>query len=147
MKLFSMDSSPETQPTTAGSKVRILVADDHVGVRKAVRNILDLQPGFQVVGEALDGEEAVRQAKKLKPDVVVLNVQMPMMNGIEAGSVIKADLPEVVIVVLSLNADQRLVEAARKIGARAYVAKTRAGDALVKAIEAAIAGGDFVLVE
>lgn len=127
--------------------MRILVADDHVGVRKAVRNILDLQPGFQVVGEALDGEEAVRQAKKLKPDVVVLNVQMPMMNGIEAGSVIKADLPEVVIVVLSLNADQRLVEAARKIGARAYVAKTRAGDALVKAIEAAIAGGDFVLVE
>lgn len=142
-----MDNSPETQPTTAGSKVRILVADDHVGVRKAVRNILDVQPGFEVVGEAFDGEEAVRQAKKLKPDVVVLNVQMPMLNGIEAGGVIKADLPEVVIVVLSLNADRRLVEAARKIGARAYVAKTRAGDALVKAIEAAIAGGDFVLVE
>jgi DNA-binding NarL/FixJ family response regulator len=72
---------------------------------------------------------------------------MPVLNGIEAGGETKADLPELLIVILSSNADQQLVEAPRKIGARAYIARTRAGGAPVKAIEDAIAGGDFVLVE
>jgi DNA-binding NarL/FixJ family response regulator len=80
-------------------------------------------------------------------DVVVLNVTMPVLNGFEAAREIKTTLPETAIVILSTHADKRFVEAAKKIGVRAYVAKSKAGNALVKAIVAAIKGDDFVLVE
>jgi two-component system, NarL family, response regulator DegU len=76
-----------------------------------------------------------------------LNVEMPVLNGFDAAREIKAKLPESAIVILSLNGDRHLVEEAKKIGARAYVAKTRAGVALVEAIEEAMIGGDFVLVD
>jgi DNA-binding NarL/FixJ family response regulator len=82
----------------------------------------------------------------LKPDVVVLNVTMPVLNGFEAARKIKESVPESAIVILSSNADQRFVEEAKKIGVRAYVAKTKAGEALVKAIEAAVRGEDFVVL-
>jgi len=91
--------------------------------------------------------QAIDEAQKLKPDVVVLNVTMPILNGFEAAREIKARLPETAIVILSASADARFVEEARRIGARAYVAKTKAGEALVKAIEAAVLGRDFVLME
>jgi DNA-binding NarL/FixJ family response regulator len=92
-------------------------------------------------------QKAIEAADSLKPDVVVLNVTMPVLNGIEAARVIRTRVPESAIVILSTHADERLIEEARRIGARAFVAKTRAGEALVKAIEAAIEGGDFVLME
>jgi DNA-binding NarL/FixJ family response regulator len=133
--------------TTAESRVRILIADDHASVRKAVRNILELRPGFQVIGEALDGGEAVKQAKELQPDVVILNVHMPVHDGIEAARIIKRHSPQSAIVILSSNADRILVEAAKTVGASAYVAKISAGKTLINAIESAIAGGDFLFVE
>jgi two-component system nitrate/nitrite response regulator NarL len=128
-------------------KVRILLADDHDGIRKVVRSVLETHPRFEVVGEAVDGKKAIEEAIKLKPDVVVLNVSMPVLNGFEAGRAITAELPQSAIVILSSNADERFIEEAKKIGAKAYVAKTKVGDALIKAIEDAIAGGDFVLVD
>ncbi len=94
-----------------------------------------------------NGLEAVEEAKKLKPDVVVLNVSMPVLNGFEAAREIKKTVPESAIVILSQNADKRFVEEAKKIGVRAYVAKSKAGEALVKAVEAAVLGEDFVLVD
>jgi len=83
----------------------------------------------------------------LKPDVVVLNVTMPILNGFQAAREIKKIMPESAIVILSLDADQRFVEEVKKIGVKAYIAKTRAGEALIKAVEAAVLGEDFVLVD
>ena len=99
------------------------------------------------MAKLFDGAKAIEAADSLKPDVVVLNITMPVLNGIEAARVIRARVPESAIVILSTHADERLIEEARRIGARAFVAKTRAGEALVKAIEAAIEGGDFVLMD
>jgi DNA-binding NarL/FixJ family response regulator len=127
-------------------KVRILIADDHPMIRRAVRSTLQDHAHFEVCGEAVDGAEAVETAKKLKPDVVVLNVTMPVMNGFEAARKIKQSVPQPAIVILSSNADQRFVEEAKKVGVRAFVAKTMAGEALVKAVEAALRGQDFVVL-
>src|SRR5271154_7297938 len=118
--------------------LRILIADDHPVIRKHVRRILEEQPSFSVCGEAYDGVEAIEESQRLKPDVVVLNVSMPILNGLDAGRKIKAELPETAIVILSSNADKHFIEEAKKIGARAYVAKSRAAEALVTAIERAI---------
>jgi CheY-like chemotaxis protein len=142
-----MAASPGLNPKRIDQKVRVLLVDDHDGVRKAVRSLLEAHPRFEIVGEAVDGREGIDEAVKLKPDVVVLNVSMPVLNGIEAARVIKSDSPQSAIVILSSNADKHLVEVAKEVGAKAYVAKTRIGASLIKAIEEAIAGGDFVLVE
>ena len=128
-------------------KLRILIADDHAVIRKQVRLILEESRRFEVCAEAEDGAEAVEEARRLKPDVVILNVSMPVLNGLEAAREIKAKLPESSIVILSANADKQFIEEARKIGAGAYVAKTKAREALVKAVEAAVSGDDFVLLD
>ena len=136
-----------TQAKPTDRRLRILIADDHPVIRKRVRSILEEHPRFEVCGEAVDGANAIEIAQRLKPDVIVLNVTMPVLSGLEAGRAIKAQLPESAIVILSASADERFVEEARKIGARAYIAKSKAGEALIKSIEAAILGGDFVLVD
>src|ERR1700733_10094883 len=124
-------------------KVRVLIADDHPVIRSMVRSTLQLHPNFEVCGEAVDGAQAIEEAKKLKPDVMVLNVSMSVLNGFEAAREIKATLPQSAIVILSSNTDQQFVKEAKEIGIRAYVAKTKAGEALVKAVEAAVRGEDF----
>jgi DNA-binding NarL/FixJ family response regulator len=98
--------------------LRILVADDHPIIRKSVRQLLDSHPGFEVCGEARDGAEAIDEAQRLKPDVVVLNITMPVLNGIAAAREITAKLPESAIVILSSHADKYFIEQARKSGAR-----------------------------
>ena len=128
-------------------KLRILIADDHPIVRAAVRSTLSQHPHFDVVGEAHDGAKAIEEADRLKPDVVVLNVSMPIVNGFGAAREIKASLPQTAIIMLSSSVDHRFVEEAKRIGAQAYVAKTKTGEALVKAIGAAVSGGDFLLLE
>ncbi len=127
--------------------VRILIADDQPVIRKIVRSTLEGHPRFEVCAEVEDGAKAIEEAHRLLPDVVVLNVSMPILDGFQAAREIKAALPETAIVILSSHVDQRFIEEAKKIGARAYVAKTEVGTALVKAIEAAVVGGDFVLME
>ena len=128
-------------------RVRVLIADDHPVIRGMVRSTLQQHPEFEVCGEAADGAQAVEEAKKLKPDVVVLNVSMPILNGFEAAREIRATLPKSAIVILSSHADETFVREAKEIGVRAYVAKTKAGEALVQAVEAAVLGEDFVLVK
>jgi DNA-binding NarL/FixJ family response regulator len=128
-------------------RLRILVADDHPVIRKSVRQLLESHSRFEVCGEARDGAEAVAEAQRLKPDVVVLNITMPVLDGIAAAREITVKLPESAIVILSSHADKHFVEQAKKSGARAYVAKSKAGEALVRAIEAAVIEGDFVLVD
>ena len=128
-------------------RLRILIADDHALIRRTVRAALERHPRFEVCAEATDGAQAIEEAQKLKPDVVVLNVTMPVLNGFQAARKIRSILPETAIVILSSDADERFIQEAKKIGAKAYVAKTRAGQDLIKAIEAAVAGGDFVLMD
>ena len=123
------------------------MADDHPIIRETVRRLLNSHPHFEVCGEAHDAAQAIDEAQRLKPDVIVMNITMPVMNGIEAAREINARLPELAIVILSSHADKHFIEHAKKSGARAYVAKTKAGEALVRAIEAAVVDGDFVLVD
>lgn len=137
-------SSPQIK--TALARTRILIADDQPAIRKMVRSTLEHHTNFEVCGEVEDGGKAVEAAANLLPDVVVLNISMPVLNGFQAAREIRATLPETVIVILSANTDQHFIEEARKAGARAYVTKTESGNALIKTIEAAIAGGDFIVV-
>jgi len=139
-------SAPRRIPIKADPRVRILIADDHEVVRSVVRTALEQQIHFEVCADVADGAKAVEQAQKLKPDVVVLNISMPIMGGFDAAREIKTILPETAIVILSSNADKRFVQEARTIGARAYVTKT-AGQELVRAIETVMTGGDFLLIE
>ena len=128
-------------------KLRILIADDHPLIRKVVRGVLEQDPRFEVCAEVVNGAAAIEEANRLKPDVVVLNVVMPVLNGLDAAKVIKSEVPASVIVILSTQADEVFVREAKKAGAHAYVSKSRAGDALITAIEAALQGGGFVFVK
>jgi DNA-binding NarL/FixJ family response regulator len=130
-----------------GRKTCILVADDHAGIRQIVSSTLKAHPSFEVCAEAKDGADAIKLAEELKPDVAVLNVVMPVVTGLEAAAEIRILSPKTVIVIISLSADKRLVEEARKIGCRGYVAKTEIGQGLIQAIETAIGSDEFVLVK
>src|ERR1700722_20318898 len=133
------------KPKPVDRLVRILIADDYPAIRKVVRSLLQQHPGFEVCGEAADGAEAIEEALRLKPDVVVLDVTMPVLNGLQAAREINVSLPGTAIVILSAHADKEFVDEAKKIGVRAYVAKTSAAETLTKAVEAAMMEGDLVL--
>ncbi|MHB8539881.1 MAG: response regulator [Candidatus Acidiferrales bacterium] len=131
----------------ANRPIRVLIADDQLLIRKMVRATLQQHPQIEVCGEVQNGAEAIEEALRLKPDVVILNVNMPVLNGFDAAREIRTKLPETGIVILSSNADHHFVEEAKKIGIRAYVDKTKAGEALVKAVEAAVKDEDFYVVQ
>ena len=128
-------------------RLRILIADDHPVIRKIVRATLERHPHFHVCGEAMDGGQAVEKAREIKPDVVVLNVTMPVLNGFEAAREIKKHVPETAIVILSSHADRHFLEVAKTMGVRAYLPKSKVSEALVKAVEAAGDGEDFFILE
>jgi DNA-binding NarL/FixJ family response regulator len=136
----------DSTATPTDRRLRVLIADDHPVIRKSVRSILEQYPRYEIIGEAVDGAKAIEEAQRLKPDVIVLNVNMPVLNGLEAAREINMKVPHSAIVMLSLNADERLIQEAKKICVGAYVVKSRAAETLVKAIEAAIGGGGFVSV-
>lgn len=123
--------------------VKILIADDHPLIRQIVSSTLKSDPRFEVVGEAENGLEALDKAGALKPDVVVLDISMPVLDGFEAARRIHQRDPKVVIVILSTNKSQLFIDEARKIGARAYVPKSEAADTLAKAIDAVIGNDEF----
>jgi DNA-binding NarL/FixJ family response regulator len=141
-----MATTPKAHALPIDRRVRILIADDFSAIRKVVRVTLENDPHFEVCGEAVDGAKAIEEAQRLKPDVVVLNISMPVLNGYEAARKIRSDLPGTAIVILSGNADRRFIEEAQKIGVQAYVTKTEAAKGLVNAINAAVVGDDFVLL-
>lgn len=123
--------------------VRILVADDHTIVRKGLKLLLENQPGFQVVADAADGREAVALAEQHLPDVVVLDVAMPILNGIEAARRISAKNPQVAVVFLSMHSDEGYLLKALKAGARAYLLKDSAETDLISAVRAVSEGKAF----
>ena len=123
--------------------IRILLADDHTVVRRGLTLLLESHPGFQVVADAADGRQAVVLAEQHKPDVVVIDVAMPTLNGIEAARQISARLPQTAIVFLSMHSDESYVLKALKAGARAYLLKDSAEYDLVAAVKAVSEGKAF----
>lgn len=119
-------------------RVRILVADDFAPWRAKVRRILRVRPEFQIVSEASDGLEAVEKAGELRPDVVLLDVGMPDLSGIEAAERIRQVSPESKIVFVSQNASEEVISAALAAGAEGYVLKLNAATELIPAIAAAL---------
>jgi DNA-binding NarL/FixJ family response regulator len=128
----------ERGPLVNARTTRIVVADDHEIVRQGLRTLLEAQPGWSVVGEASNGTEAVERAIELKPDVVVLDVSMPELNGFEATRRIREAVPQTEVLVLSVNDAEQVVRKALASGARGYLVKSDAGRELVAAIEAAL---------
>jgi len=120
--------------------INLILADDHALVRAGTRQLLERQPDLRVVGEAADGEEAVRLAKELKPHLVVMDVRMPRMSGVEATRRIKQEVPEVAVLVLTAHDDDEYVFALLQAGANGYLLKTAEMDELVKAIRTVAAG-------
>lgn len=123
--------------------LRILLADDHTVIRQGLRLLLERQPGFQVVGEASNGSEAIEKAEATHPDVAVLDLGMPRLNGIEAARQIASKMPSTAIVILSMHADESYLLQALKAGARAYLLKDSADADLIAAIRAVSEGKGF----
>jgi two-component system, NarL family, response regulator NreC len=123
--------------------LRVLLADDHAVVREGFRLMLERE-GLEVVGEAADGRDACARAKTLKPDVAVLDLSMPHLNGVEAGREILRTCPGTRVVLLTLHAEQHQVITAIRAGIRGYVLKSQTASDLIHAIRA-VAGGDVYL--
>ena len=123
--------------------IRILLADDHNVLRDGLRLLLERQPEFTVVGEAEDGRETVRLVEEHRPDVVVMDIAMPTMNGIEATRRIVESRPGVGVVILSMHYDESYVIRALKAGARAYLLKNSMKADLIAAVRAVAQGRSF----
>lgn len=124
-------------------KLRILLGDDHTLVRQGLRKILEERPDWQVVAETGDGREAVRQGLALEPDVAILDIGMPLLNGIEATRQIVRRLPGVRILILSMHADEAYITQALQAGAKGYLLKDSADTDLIRAVEDVAAGKSF----
>jgi two-component system response regulator NreC len=125
------------------SQIRIALADDHAVMRTGLRLVLERQSDFTVIGEAADGREAVALVLKEAPDVLVMDIGMPNLNGIEAARQVAASAPQVSVVILSMHSDEAYVLRALKAGARAYLLKESAEADLIAAIRAVRAGKAF----
>ena len=123
--------------------IRVILADDHSVMRHGLRLILEQQADFEVLGEARDGREAVNLAAALHPDVAVLDITMPNMNGIEAARQITEKQPHIAVVVLSMHADESYVLRALKAGARGYLLKESPESDFISAIRSASEGKSF----
>lgn len=124
-------------------KLRLLLGDDHTLVRHGLRKILEEQPEWEVVSEVGDGREAVREAVAHKPDVAIIDVAMPLLNGIDATQQILRRVPETRVLMLSMHAEEAYVMRALQAGATGYMVKDAAGKELLTAIEAVADGRRF----
>src|ERR1051325_5113593 len=123
--------------------LRILLADDHTVVRQGLRKVLEERPEWEVVAEAGDGREAVREAERVVPDVAILDVAMPLLNGIEATRQIARRVPATRILVLSMHADEAYVRQILEAGATGYLLQDSADGGLVQAVTAVSQGQSF----
>jgi two-component system response regulator NreC len=129
---------------TAPRRIRILLADDHTVLRSGLRALLAAQGDLEIAGEAADGGEALRLAQTIKPDVVVMDIAMPGVNGIDATARIRRELPSTRVLILSMHDDQGYLRQALRAGASGYVLKKAADTELLAAIRAAARGEVFL---
>jgi len=129
------------------AKIRIALADDHRIFRDSLRPLLDKQPDMEVVGEAEDGLRAVEVCKKLTPDLLILDISMPGLNGIEAARRIAAESPATKVIILSMHSDRRFVLEALKSGAQGYLLKESSFRELVEAVHCVMEGHIYLSVQ
>jgi DNA-binding NarL/FixJ family response regulator len=125
-------------------KLRILIADDHGLVRRGARALLQAQQGWRVVGEAANGREAVEKAKEMKPDVAVVDISMPELDGVEVARQILEAVPDAKVLVLTMHESDQMVQRALGAGAHGYILKSDLTDSLPKAVKAIAEGKRFL---
>lgn len=135
---------PKQAQQTAAPRVRVLLAEDHEMVREGIKALVNAQPDMEVVGEAADGRAAVRLAQELGPDVVVMDISMPGLNGLKATELVKQLCPRVRVLTLTRHSDAGFIQQLFAAGAAGYVLKQSASSELVRAIRAVAAGGNFL---
>jgi DNA-binding NarL/FixJ family response regulator len=122
---------------------KILIADDHEVVRQGVRRILQVRPGWEICGEAKDGIEAIQLAKALNPDVIILDVSMPVLGGLGAADDILRTNPKIKILIFTLDESKTLRMLVQRCGARGLVVKSEASNVLVDALDCVLAGTTY----
>ena len=125
-------------------KIQVLLADDHAILRKGIRMLIDSQADMEVVGEAKTGREAIEEAQRLKPDIVIMDISMPELNGIEGTRQICDSLPHTRVVALSMHKDSAYVREILRAGARGYLVKDSEDDDLLRAIRSVHRGEAFL---
>jgi two-component system nitrate/nitrite response regulator NarL len=122
---------------------RILIADDHAMMRKGLRTAIEPHPGWEVCGEAIDGLEAFEQTKLLRPDLVILDVSMPVLNGLEVAHRISMTMPDVKILLFTMHNSHQFAKDVTKSGAHGYVCKASGEELLTQAMETVLEGDKF----
>jgi DNA-binding NarL/FixJ family response regulator len=130
--------------TRPGAVIRIVLADDHVTVRQGLKLLIEAQPDMQVVAEASDGSGAVEQARALKPEVVVMDISMPGVNGLVATRALRAQVPDTAVIILTRHGDDAYLQELLRAGAAGYVLKQSPAAELLQAVRAVAAGGQYL---
>ena len=123
---------------------RVLIVDDHAAIRRGVQGILHSFPEWELCGEADNGQEAVRLAESLRPEIIIMDVSMPVLNGLEATRIIRDAHPDTKVLLLTLHSSTELVRSAFRAGARGYVLKSDAEQELVRALNVVLGDGTYV---
>lgn len=125
-------------------KVTVLLAEDHTIVRQGLAKLLEAEPGIEVVGEARNGREAVSKVDEHKPDVVIMDIAMPLLNGIEATRQIRKNRPQTKVIILSMHSQDRFISELFTLGASGYLLKDSSGPDIVKAIDSVMKGDTYL---
>lgn len=135
--------SEQAEKQKAG-KLRILLAEDHEIVREGLRSLVNAQPDMEVIGEASNGQAAIERARELGPDIIIMDVSMPRMNGLQATGKLKQDFPNIKVLALTRHTDTGFLQQLFRAGASGYVLKQSTSDELMRAVRAIAAGGNYL---
>lgn len=124
--------------------IKIIIAEDHTIVRQGLARLLEDHPGFKVIGEAVNGRMAIEKALELRPDVIIMDIAMPLLNGIEAARRIRRQLPGAKVIILSMYAHEHYIHELLEAGISGYLLKESSGRDIINAIQAAMKGGTYL---